>query len=573
MKTCAYCGLLALIAFAPASIQGQFEPDGFGAFYLKAKEAYKKGSDTLPIEEKLAILNEIERQAESFPGSPWTGGALIWVGKNYRTLAQPLRAVSIFERLVGSQDLPRRTRDLVKYELGLALSGAARTTQATAVWEQIVADETADVSLRKRAANRVRLAYLAQEDWQKALQLSELLLGKNLTNKPPVLLDTIGRCLRKLGRAPEAEQYYRRILDHYPNFRPKNRMIYVDKAVLMCKYDNQVERIGFLEEWTRVVKRYEQYAARNSKMFKEVYLGYAGIGFTYKTAQAVYQSWGEEMPIAPKEAVSRSISFYRKAIEGLERLPLEQKDPEVLTCIYSSYSFLSDTLAHLGQKDQAVELLEKLLNDYGEVMSPLQTETVQKKISTLLFNASWFSDEDYLHLLRPGPDVFMEESHQEDIQQANSNDAPTLPSQIFIPTVDAAIEDDRPFVFNLSSKELIECAVRPGGEQAHNKLVELGKGDLAWDGALLTVRKAKALTPAQESHRPLKCTPGRWCNRDTLPEKVNLPYSLLVVTNEDVDYLVRILKIEADGIMITYSKLPSEQVEGYLPTPATSAEL
>ena len=141
---------------------------------------------------------------------------------------------------------------------------------------------------------------------------------------------------------------------------------------------------------------------------------------------------------------------------------------------------------------------------------------------------------------------------------------------VFIPNADAALQEGKAFVFSLAGRDLVNCEAKPDCQEAYKMLMELGKGDIAWNGSLLTVRKAKALTPAQESHRPLKCTPGRWCNCDALPEKVDLPYSLLVVTNEDVDYLIQVVKIEPEGITITYRKLPSEQVEGYLPTPSRS---
>ena len=96
--------------------------------------------------------------------------------------------------------------------------------------------------------------------------------------------------------------------------------------------------------------------------------------------------------------------------------------------------------------------------------------------------------------------------------------------------------------------------------------MKLGKGDIAWDGSLITVRKAKALTIPDESHHPLKCTPGRWCNWDKFPDKVDLPYSVLVVPNEDIDYLITIRKIETDGIRIAYKKLSPDEAKHYLPT-------
>jgi hypothetical protein len=136
---------------------------------------------------------------------------------------------------------------------------------------------------------------------------------------------------------------------------------------------------------------------------------------------------------------------------------------------------------------------------------------------------------------------------------------------LFIPVADKALKQGKPFVFDLKNAILLNPAVNIGSAKAHKNLLKLGKGDIAWDGSLVTVRKAKALTVSQESHRPLKCTPGRWCNWDRLPNKVDLPYSVLVVTNEDIDYLITIRKIESDGIRIIYKKLNPDEVKSYLP--------
>jgi len=137
--------------------------------------------------------------------------------------------------------------------------------------------------------------------------------------------------------------------------------------------------------------------------------------------------------------------------------------------------------------------------------------------------------------------------------------------EIYIPKDVIALQKQEAFVLDLASGKLINPATKVDSEQTYKRLLKLEKGDLAWDGSLVTVRKAKALTVAQESHRPLKYTPGRWCNFNRLPDKVDLPYSVLLVTNEDVDYLVSILEIKSDGIMITYKKLIAEEAKQYYP--------
>lgn len=137
--------------------------------------------------------------------------------------------------------------------------------------------------------------------------------------------------------------------------------------------------------------------------------------------------------------------------------------------------------------------------------------------------------------------------------------------EIFIPKAGIALILERGFVLDFASGKLLNPAANVDSEQVHKNLLKLGKGDIAWDGSLLSVRKAKALTVRQESHRPLKCTLGRWCNSDRLPDKVDLPYSLLVVTNEDMDYLISILEIKPAGIKIKYKKLTAEEAKSYYP--------
>lgn len=141
----------------------------------------------------------------------------------------------------------------------------------------------------------------------------------------------------------------------------------------------------------------------------------------------------------------------------------------------------------------------------------------------------------------------------------------SLICKVFIPETNTAIEHRKPFIFDLSSGKLILIFVSKGNilEKSHNSLTKLGKGDIAWDGSLVTVRKTKALTVFQESHRPLKCTVGEYRNSYSLPNKVDLPYSMLIVTSESEYYFVTIYKISPDGIWITYRKLSDDEAKHY----------
>ncbi|MFQ6034478.1 MAG: hypothetical protein ACE5NM_01345 [Sedimentisphaerales bacterium] len=139
--------------------------------------------------------------------------------------------------------------------------------------------------------------------------------------------------------------------------------------------------------------------------------------------------------------------------------------------------------------------------------------------------------------------------------------------ELFIPNVQFALKKNKSFILDLAHVKLLTIPADNElySEKIYKHLINSGRGDLAWDGSLVTLRRAKALTVRQESNQPLRCTPGRWCNWDRLPEKVKLPYRLLVVTDEDVDYLVNILEIKSDGIRISYKKLDAAEAKRYYP--------
>ena len=137
------------------------------------------------------------------------------------------------------------------------------------------------------------------------------------------------------------------------------------------------------------------------------------------------------------------------------------------------------------------------------------------------------------------------------------------PIELFIPKAALALEKNTPFVLNLSNHKLINPFSKPDSEKAHKHLTKLGKGDIAWDGTIVPTRGAKVLTTKKESHQPLKFTKAKWSSSYKLPEKVELPYSMLVITGEGENYLMTIHKIEPDGIRITYRRLNPDETRRY----------
>jgi len=160
-----------------------------------------------------------------------------------------------------------------------------------------------------------------------------------------------------------------------------------------------------------------------------------------------------------------------------------------------------------------------------------------------------------------------ESSPAESDANNEGNKAQTSVSQeVFIPEASFALQKGEAFILDLEGGGLIDSGNAPCTMKTHNKVAKLGQGDIAWDGSIVTVRKAKALTVSQGAHGRLECTPGRWCNRDMLPDNVELPYSVLVVTNEDAEYLITIVKMQANGIRVRHRKLNKGEVKRYIRT-------
>jgi len=139
--------------------------------------------------------------------------------------------------------------------------------------------------------------------------------------------------------------------------------------------------------------------------------------------------------------------------------------------------------------------------------------------------------------------------------------------EIFIPSARLAIQENHPFVLDLASRKLIHAHRKVESGQIYEQLTKLGKGDIAWDDKLLTTQKAQLFSIPQEDRRPLKYIAGEYnCNSYKLPDKVEMPYTLLACDKECGYYLITIRKIESDGIRIFYRNVDVEELKKYHPT-------
>ena len=151
----------------------------------------------------------------------------------------------------------------------------------------------------------------------------------------------------------------------------------------------------------------------------------------------------------------------------------------------------------------------------------------------------------------------------DDIAQKEIEQNPSVIYDIFIPETSVALREIKPFILNFSNNQLINPKAKPESEESDKYLKELGKGDIAWDGNIIAIRGASIITTKQNANKPLKSSKGNWSISFELPEQIELPYSILVITKENVSYLMNIKKIEPEGITINYKELKSEQISIY----------
>lgn len=224
-----------------------------------------------------------------------------------------------------------------------------------------------------------------------------------------------------------------------------------------------------------------------------------------------------------------------------------------VSTMYSRFPFATNEIKELAtqvlEDEKAVERL----------MSAVDA-AVQQRIKELGWDPP-LPDPDLIGQLSDNDEATSKVTPQETVAETYISKV----KEIFIPKASIALILERGFVLDFASGKLLNPAANVDSEQVHKNLLKLGKGDIAWDGSLLSVRKAKVFTVRQESHRPLKSILGKWCSSNRLPDKVDLPYSLLVVTNEDVYYLISILEIKYVGIKIKYKKLTAEESKSYYP--------
>lgn len=137
--------------------------------------------------------------------------------------------------------------------------------------------------------------------------------------------------------------------------------------------------------------------------------------------------------------------------------------------------------------------------------------------------------------------------------------------EIFIPHASVAQKGYKPFVLDLARAKLIYAptADKLDTERIYSYLTKLGKGDIAWNGTLVTLRDSKALMVKQEAERPFIYKAGQWSASVELPEAMKLPYNFLMSNKEGISHLITIEKITTEGVTVICKKLNAEKTEQY----------
>lgn len=136
----------------------------------------------------------------------------------------------------------------------------------------------------------------------------------------------------------------------------------------------------------------------------------------------------------------------------------------------------------------------------------------------------------------------------------------------FIPHIDFAKKNNTPFIYDFQTGKFIQTPLEDkfDNEKLYNHLEKLGKGDIAWNGNLLTTRKATLSTAPQEAKHPLKIVKGKFSNSYKLPDEVSLPYTMIVCNKEGKYFLSQILEITPDGITIFSRDLSTAELPRYI---------
>ncbi len=99
----------------------------------------------------------------------------------------------------------------------------------------------------------------------------------------------------------------------------------------------------------------------------------------------------------------------------------------------------------------------------------------------------------------------------------------------------------------------------PDSKALYDYLMRQNKGDNAWNGTLVLLRKAKPSPAKQSDTLLIKEKVTKWATFCELPKKAILPYEMIVKNAQGLTYLISIQNIQAKGIYVKFRELKIQE--------------
>lgn len=359
--------------------------DALSHFYLQQKKFYQTQGDGLPPEEKRSILNEVAKEITRFPNSAYAKGARFWVAQEYSTLGDVDTAIDHFEVLVQDQESSPAGRQMAQLELGLAYSRKERFSDAERVWLELANDPHVNHRLKQTAVDKVRVVRMRQGKWKEVAEIVEYQLQNDLGSKP-VLLESAARAARRSGDYEPAEKYYRQLLAEHPQYRSRNRMLYIEKAAVSSRYHDVRTHIDYLREMEQASRLFAEEAAQADTYYAEVYQEYSNMAQLYLGVPGAYKQRNQLSPLSEQEAQRKALGLFMDAIEGVKQLPEElRKNIEFDSVVQGSYMTAAQLLVLMEKTDTARQLLEEYLRLYANDLDSDRLLAGQRMLHTLMW--------------------------------------------------------------------------------------------------------------------------------------------------------------------------------------------
>jgi len=129
--------------------------DPFGQSYLQLRETFYQSRKSSSPELLIQLLDQVKKEADSSPGSPYVDGALIWVAQAYSETGKPELAEEILSDVL-KKDISPKKQEIVMLELGIAQQRAGKNGQAEETFLTLARDPDISPKMKGAAADKVR---------------------------------------------------------------------------------------------------------------------------------------------------------------------------------------------------------------------------------------------------------------------------------------------------------------------------------------------------------------------------------------------------------------------------------